>query len=53
MSDQLVAEVGSYAVHNNHRIQTSMPSVGFKPAITVIEWCDQWDRLYPHCIPSK
>ena len=36
-SDQVVAEVATYTTHNKHVRRTSMPSVGFEPAIPPIE----------------
>jgi len=35
--DQLVAVAATYTAHNKHKRQTSMPSVGFEPAIPAIE----------------
>jgi len=37
MSDQLVAETATYITQNQHKKQSLMSSVGFEPAITVIE----------------
>ena len=33
MSDQLVEEDATYATHNKHNRRTSIPPVGFEPAI--------------------
>jgi hypothetical protein len=37
MSDQVVANTTAYTTHNIHQWRTSMPSVGFKPAIPAIK----------------
>jgi hypothetical protein len=37
MSDQPVAEAATYATQNKHNRRTSMPSMGFEPAIPVIK----------------
>ena len=37
MNDQLVAEAVTYTTHNKHKRRTSMPSVGFEPAILAIQ----------------
>jgi hypothetical protein len=39
MRDQPVTEAATYTTHNKHkRRTTSMPSLGFEPGITVVEW---------------
>jgi hypothetical protein len=37
-SDQVVADAATYTTHNKHKRQTSMTSVGFKPAIPANKW---------------
>ena len=36
-SDQHVAEAATYTTHSKHKRRTSMPSVGFEPAIPAIK----------------
>jgi hypothetical protein len=36
-SDQHVAEAATYTTHSKHKTRTSMPSVGFEPAIPAIK----------------
>lgn len=37
MSDHLVAQTATYSKHSKHKRRTSMPSVGFKPAVPAID----------------
>jgi hypothetical protein len=36
-SDQLVIEAATYTIYKKHKRRTSMPSVGFEPAILATE----------------
>jgi hypothetical protein len=37
MSNQLITEAATYTTYNQHKRQTSKPSVGFKPVIPAVK----------------